>query len=189
MANRVYADCPDLDSKLVLDVFGQIGVTYKLAGVLFSGQGNNFALVLPDADVEFFNPIAQPTVAEWQAILAQADNPQYYAEDTTGVMKPFIRKAQYALSGEIQQRIWVRDGLTCQYCGRKIGEPGVTLSVDHFLPLILGGENHPCNYLTSCSKCNRRKGDMTPRSWCDLIGKRYEDFVKYLEPYVVPTNP
>lgn len=181
MANRVYADCPDLDSTLLKAIFGSIGTSVKLAGVVFQGQGKMFGLFLPDANADVFYPVAQLTNQEWQAVLKQADNPVYYQEDETGVMKPFIRKAQYALSGEVQQRIWVRDGLACQYCGRKLGEPGVTLSVDHFTPIILGGVNDPSNYLTSCTRCNRYKGDMQPEEWCKQIGKSFNAYLHYLE--------
>lgn len=50
-----------------------------------------------------------------------------------------------------------RDGFRCTYCG--CGPPdGVSLQVDHVLPVSAGGTNVPANLTTSCQPCNRGKG-------------------------------
>jgi 5-methylcytosine-specific restriction endonuclease McrA len=39
----------------------------------------------------------------------------------------------------VQQKVWAADGFQCVYCGAKMGE--TLLTVDHFVPLELGGAN------------------------------------------------
>ncbi|MBW2596963.1 MAG: HNH endonuclease [Deltaproteobacteria bacterium] len=46
----------------------------------------------------------------------------------------------------------LRDGFTCQYCGRRA--PDVELHVDHIIPLSRGGTDDLDNLVTACSECN-----------------------------------
>ncbi len=57
--------------------------------------------------------------------------------------------------------IFVRDNYTCQYCG-KIESQNV-LTLDHILPQSRGGKSVWENLVTSCKKCNTKKGNKTPR--------------------------
>lgn len=52
-----------------------------------------------------------------------------------------------------------RDNYTCQYCGTK----GGLMTVDHIIPQSRGGKNTWENCVTSCSTCNHRKANRTPR--------------------------
>lgn len=75
-------------------------------------------------------------------------------------------------------RIYIRDGYTCQGCGRRF-EAGIddgryapcaeyydtrgrlkscALEIDHVVPRVLGGTNEDTNLQALCSPCNRRKG-------------------------------
>lgn len=45
---------------------------------------------------------------------------------------------------------------TCLACGRR--EPAIRLTVDHVIPLSLGGTNSLDNFQPLCADCNRRKG-------------------------------
>lgn len=49
----------------------------------------------------------------------------------------------------------------CVYCGAE----GVTLELDHMIPLARGGSNHLLNLIPACMPCNRSKGSRTPREW------------------------
>jgi 5-methylcytosine-specific restriction endonuclease McrA len=63
------------------------------------------------------------------------------------------------------QSIYVRDNWQCVYCGCRVYnyEAGGHLSgdmatLDHVLPLSLGGEHVPDNVVTACWDCNTKKG-------------------------------
>lgn len=53
--------------------------------------------------------------------------------------------------------VFVRDGFTCRYCGRKV--PEVTLELDHVVPFSKGGDNSKDNLVTACRECNNGKRD------------------------------
>jgi len=57
-----------------------------------------------------------------------------------------------------RRNIFMRDGFTCQYCGRK--EPALT--IDHVIPRSKGGGESWDNLVTACRACNNTKGDRTP---------------------------
>jgi 5-methylcytosine-specific restriction endonuclease McrA len=56
-----------------------------------------------------------------------------------------------------RNRIYKRDGFQCMYCGSK-----KDLTLDHVMPRSRGGKNEWTNLVTSCFKCNSKKGDKTP---------------------------
>ena len=55
--------------------------------------------------------------------------------------------------------IYLRDGLSCVYCGSGIEDEGITLSLDHILPVSKGGRDNNENLVTACAKCNRSRGN------------------------------
>ncbi|MDD5557197.1 MAG: HNH endonuclease [bacterium] len=61
-----------------------------------------------------------------------------------------------------RKNIYLRDGNTCQYCGRSLGERD--LNLDHILPRRLGGTTTWTNVVCSCVPCNLRKGEKTLRA-------------------------
>lgn len=56
-----------------------------------------------------------------------------------------------------RKRIFSRDNYECVYCGYK-----KNLTIDHVLPKSRGGRNEWTNLVTSCFRCNLKKGDRTP---------------------------
>lgn len=62
------------------------------------------------------------------------------------------------ISKGLRWKVFVRDNFTCQYCGRTPKKHGVTLEIDHKIPVSKGGTNELDNLVTSCSDCNRGKG-------------------------------
>ena len=56
---------------------------------------------------------------------------------------------------KIRERILIRDGYLCQYCGNDAN------TVDHVIPISKGGDDQPQNLLSACSKCNYSKGNRT----------------------------
>jgi len=53
-----------------------------------------------------------------------------------------------------------RDNHTCRYCGASA--PDVKLTVDHVVPVALGGGDEPSNLVTACQGCNAGKSSITP---------------------------
>jgi hypothetical protein len=53
----------------------------------------------------------------------------------------------------------VRDGLACFYCGCRFGDGKRALTLDHWIPVTLGGGSDLANLRLSCSRCNALKGD------------------------------
>lgn len=59
-----------------------------------------------------------------------------------------------------RSNVYRRDGYRCQYCTVKF--PVSRLTFDHVVPRSRGGQTTWENIVTSCSECNRVKGDRTP---------------------------
>ena len=59
-----------------------------------------------------------------------------------------------------RRNIYLRDAMTCQFCGKKL--PSTELNLDHLLPKSRGGLTTWTNVVCSCIKCNSKKGDRTP---------------------------
>ena len=52
-----------------------------------------------------------------------------------------------------------RDNFKCVICGRTPKKDGITLHVDHIIPVSKGGKTEPENLRTLCSICNLGKSD------------------------------
>lgn len=50
--------------------------------------------------------------------------------------------------------IFLRDGFSCIYCGKSSIEDKVKLTIDHIIPLALGGKAEMNNIITACMTCN-----------------------------------
>lgn len=61
--------------------------------------------------------------------------------------------------------LFARDRYSCQYCGRHRRQLGHRefLTRDHLLPLCRGGKNTWDNVITACTRCNHKKGNLTPK--------------------------
>ncbi|GIV77973.1 HNH endonuclease [Litorilinea aerophila] len=56
--------------------------------------------------------------------------------------------------------VMLRDAYTCQYCGDAPGRTNLT--VDHVVPRSRGGSHGWENLVTACTRCNQKKGSLTP---------------------------
>lgn len=164
----------------------------RLSGALYQGMGLNLLLLFPSADSYeiFINSRgleehgiigAGPSIELWSEILRRSDDPVYFEQDETGTIKAIHRKAQRAISGAIQQQIWARDGFRCMFCGHPMGK--VQLTVDHWIPLELGGKNEAENYISMCRAENKRKGSISPDKFCESMGYDYDGVCAYLKGY------
>lgn len=53
-----------------------------------------------------------------------------------------------------RKEVFIRDGYTCQYCGRQSHD----LTIDHVVPRSRGGLHTWENLVSACKPCNHRKG-------------------------------
>lgn len=60
-----------------------------------------------------------------------------------------------AVSKRLRFEVLRRDNHTCRYCGRHA--PEVKITVDHVVPVTLGGLDDPANLVAACVDCNAGK--------------------------------
>ena len=65
-----------------------------------------------------------------------------------------------AVSKRLRYEILRRDQHTCRYCGATA--PDVKVTIDHVLPVALGGTDTPDNLVTACEPCNSGKTSTAP---------------------------
>jgi len=162
-------------------LWGDIGSTIRMQGIVVGGARAQAILLLPGMNLG--RPLVVTlTDEEWVDFIHRSDDP----EVLVGHAKTFQRKLRWEISGAIQQKVWAADGCKCMYCGKVIGN--VRLTVDHYVPLELGGANDPSNYLTACAACNKNKGNMDPEDWCRHARTTgsHEWYKQYLEKRQLP---
>tara|TARA_Y100000034_G_scaffold109350_1_gene140586 strand:+ start:10159 stop:10662 length:504 start_codon:yes stop_codon:yes gene_type:complete len=72
----------------------------------------------------------------------------------------FLKNKFFKLSIS-NKNIFKRDNYTCAYCLSVCNKENIT--IDHIIPLCQGGDQKTWNNLiTSCRKCNEKKGGRTP---------------------------
>ena len=70
----------------------------------------------------------------------------------TRYLKPIPKRVKFS-----RQNLFSRDEFTCQYCHRSY--PVNQLTYDHIIPRSKGGPTTWTNVVTSCVRCNLRKGN------------------------------
>jgi HNH endonuclease len=158
-------------------VYGDLGNILKIQGLVIGGEGAQAILMLPDETI--FDGKCAPPVhilsnEEWVDFLKRTDDPEVLVMPE----KAFHRKLRYQISGHVQQKVWFADGFKCMYCGKK--SPDVQLTIDHWMPLEMCGVNDTSNYISADRRCNKDKGSMHPKDWCEMKGLDYEFYVNYL---------
>ncbi len=64
------------------------------------------------------------------------------------------------VSKRLRYEILRRDNNTCRYCGGTA--PDVVLTIDHVVPVALGGADDPSNLVAACKDCNAGKSASSP---------------------------
>ncbi len=85
--------------------------------------------------------------------------------ENSAVVNLFSR--QHTIGKELRQKIYQRDGYTCQYCGST-----ECLTVDHVIPKSKGGLTRDDNLVTACRKCNNHKAARTPQEAGLMLWKK-----------------
>lgn len=65
-----------------------------------------------------------------------------------------------SVSRRLRFEVLRRDNHACRYCGAS--SPEVKLTIDHVVPVALGGRDDPANLVTACATCNAGKTSMAP---------------------------
>jgi hypothetical protein len=65
-----------------------------------------------------------------------------------------------AISKRLRYEVLRRDNYTCRYCGARA--PEVKITVDHVVPVALGGTDEPSNLAAACGDCNGGKTSSSP---------------------------
>jgi hypothetical protein len=63
------------------------------------------------------------------------------------------------IPARLRHEVMARDGYKCVYCGRGPAD-GVTLQIDHRIPLSRGGRTTEPNLATACDQCNLGKSNL-----------------------------
>ena len=63
------------------------------------------------------------------------------------------------------EQILQRDGDTCVWCGRTVGEALVEATTEHVIPKVKGGPSWIENEVAACKRCNVRRGHRTLADW------------------------
>ena len=158
---------------------GDIGSLLKIEGLVIGGCGAQGVLTLPGIKFSPTVDALELSAEEWSDWLQRSDVPEILVSRPPGMAKVFHRKTRWEISGATQQKVWFADGCKCVFCKRPMGE--IQLTVDHFFPLELGGQNDVSNYLSACRKCNKSKGSEDPRIWCGRNGYDFDSLARYLE--------
>lgn len=67
-----------------------------------------------------------------------------------------------AVTKRVRFEILRRDNHACQYCG--LVAPDTELTIDHVIPVALGGTDKPDNLVAACKDCNAGKTSISPDS-------------------------
>lgn len=74
----------------------------------------------------------------------------------------------------------------CWYCGVKLAldsrDPQYKLlraTIDHKVPVSLGGKNEPGNIVSSCMKCNSQKGQLTVEEYRILLQRERGYLIRF----------
>ncbi|MBZ5736470.1 HNH endonuclease [Nocardioides sp. TRM66260-LWL] len=69
--------------------------------------------------------------------------------------------ARTTISKRLRFAVLTRENFTCHYCGAS-KDDGVKLTVDHVIPVALGGSDEPSNLVSACEPCNSGKTSTAP---------------------------
>ena len=92
---------------------------------------------------------------------------EYFGFD--GVDESVIKREK-AKARELRKSRWWQQktsSCTCYYCGKKVAFKELTM--DHLLPLAMGGRSTKDNLVPSCKSCNNKKKAMMPIEWQEFL--------------------
>lgn len=143
----------------------EFGHTIQIGGVIFAGKGKNHICLLPDdADINDEFCVLDLNMEEWKKVLRQTDLMEIKVLQAAAdgeLVKALVRKTTRVIEQGISWRVYKRDGYKCRYCGKE----GIPMTVDHLVLWEDGGPSIEENLVTSCRKCNKRRGSTQYADW------------------------
>lgn len=114
-----------------------------------------------------------PVCHEWQFQAKFCDCGESLDHELTERDRPEIRVDEPTwrerISTKTKEQVFQRDEFNCQYCGVWCYDSYIlnkkSLTVDHMLPVAIGGGNKVENLVTCCFDCNMIKGSKIFKSF------------------------
>jgi len=82
----------------------------------------------------------------------------------------------------MRQEVYQRDERVCVYCGAKCRADELT--IDHIIPLALGGLDEMTNWATCCRACNQRKAAQPLKKFLESLAMPVEELPVYGDPVI-----
>lgn len=82
----------------------------------------------------------------------------------------------------MRNAIYSRDEYKCQFCLQEIAP--TELTIDHLVPLALGGLDEVTNFVTCCRSCNRAKADQPLEEFARTVNVNVEDLPVHGDPVI-----
>lgn len=142
----------------------EFGNTIQIAGILMNGPMGTYLIPLPEEEIS--DPVPLPfDLDEWKIFLRQTDlqEVEVLANDGDGLKKAILRKSSRQIDAGVTWRVFKRDEYTCRYCGKD----DVPLTIDHLVLWEKGGPTIEDNLVSSCKKCNKKRGNMEYKDWLE----------------------
>lgn len=90
------------------------------------------------------------------------------AVETKRARRSQLRSCRAGLTAEREAEIRTH-AAECAYCGCSVAR-GQNLTLDHIVPLSLGGLHDEANVVPACRSCNSKKGQRTAAEWLASAG-------------------
>ena len=147
-----------------------VGNTIQLAGAVWASKDKAYVCLLPDEHDDVPLEVLKMTPEEWHRFIRQTDlmETEVLAKAADGLLtKTILRKSNRQIDQRVSWEVFKRDNYRCRYCGKD----DVPLTVDHLVRWEESGPSIAANLLSSCSKCNKARGNMSYEDW--LQSPRY----------------
>lgn len=137
-------------------------------GTSYITHGKN-GRILKTLQIEEAQQFYNVNVATRQLLKAPNKCKGYYVFDTDGDDKPSVgrQKNRKRYPMDVRQIIYDEVNGHCALCGRKILIEEMTL--DHIIPLAMGGIDDVKNLQCTCFACNQFKGSILPEDFQERI--------------------
>lgn len=147
----------------------EFGDTIQIAGIIMNSSDKSYLIPLPNDEILDITTLPLNS-EEWKIFLRQTDilEVEVLADDGDGLKKAILRKSARQVDAGVTWRVYKRDEYKCRYCGKD----DLPLTIDHLVLWEDGGPTIEENLLSSCKKCNKKRGNMSYADW--LESDRYK---------------